>query len=199
MTTHPRRNGSHRQKDQSCKARPVIMRSGMTAFHRAAQTARSFSSRAPGMGTSGPNTLPLNNDKQHAHQARPKGQTKPQTFFKNRMSWHGQAIVRSSRSIKPSGGARRDRTDDLMLAKHALSQLSYGPTLAAGECMFAFGNCVTALPPEGAASATARRGSCRVSQSGERRCRRLRPEQRWWAWEDSNFRPHAYQARALTN
>src|SRR3954466_2292833 len=28
----------------------------------------------------------------------------------------------------PSGGARRDRTDDLMLAKHALSQLSYGPT-----------------------------------------------------------------------
>jgi hypothetical protein len=28
-----------------------------------------------------------------------------------------------------SGGARRDRTDDLMLAKHALSQLSYGPAL----------------------------------------------------------------------
>ncbi len=26
-----------------------------------------------------------------------------------------------------SGGARRDRTDDLVLAKHALSQLSYGP------------------------------------------------------------------------
>ncbi len=22
---------------------------------------------------------------------------------------------------------------------------------------------------------------------------------RWWAWEDSNLRPHAYQARALTN
>ena len=22
---------------------------------------------------------------------------------------------------------------------------------------------------------------------------------RWWAWEDLNFRPHAYQARALTN
>ena len=28
---------------------------------------------------------------------------------------------------KTPGGARRDRTDDLMLAKHALSQLSYGP------------------------------------------------------------------------
>ena len=28
-----------------------------------------------------------------------------------------------------SGGARRDRTDDLMLAKHALYQLSYGPNL----------------------------------------------------------------------
>ena len=30
-------------------------------------------------------------------------------------------------SARPHGGARRDRTDDLMLAKHALSQLSYGP------------------------------------------------------------------------
>ena len=52
-----------------------------------------------------------------------------------------------------SGGARRDRTDDLMLAKHALSQLSYGP---------------------------------------------LFHQQRWWARVDSNYRPHAYQACALT-
>jgi hypothetical protein len=29
--------------------------------------------------------------------------------------------------FRRNGGARRDRTDDLMLAKHALSQLSYGP------------------------------------------------------------------------
>jgi hypothetical protein len=29
-----------------------------------------------------------------------------------------------------AGGADRDRTGDLMLAKHALSQLSYSPTLA---------------------------------------------------------------------
>ena len=28
---------------------------------------------------------------------------------------------------KPAGGGERDRTDDLMLAKHALSQLSYAP------------------------------------------------------------------------
>ena len=31
------------------------------------------------------------------------------------------------------GGADRDRTDDLMLAKHALSQLIYGPIRAAGS------------------------------------------------------------------
>ena len=60
-------------------------------------------------------------------------------------------------SQKRLGGARRDRTDDLLLAKQALSQLSYGP------CW-----------------------------------KRVAPEE-WWAWEDSNFRPHAYQARALTN
>ena len=32
-----------------------------------------------------------------------------------------------STGASEAGGARRDRTDDLMLAKHALSQLSYGP------------------------------------------------------------------------
>ena len=32
-----------------------------------------------------------------------------------------------SHPMAGNGGARRDRTDDLMLAKHALSQLSYGP------------------------------------------------------------------------
>ena len=33
----------------------------------------------------------------------------------------------------PAGGARRDRTDDLLLAKQALSQLSYGPDAGHGS------------------------------------------------------------------
>src|SRR5436190_14792426 len=37
----------------------------------------------------------------------------------------GGCATRSRKAKR--GGARRDRTDDLMLAKHALSQLSYGP------------------------------------------------------------------------
>ena len=36
-------------------------------------------------------------------------------------------------SIARYGGARRDRTDDLMLAKHALYQLSYGPLIGAAQ------------------------------------------------------------------
>src|SRR6185436_5429159 len=43
-----------------------------------------------------------------------------EVMFRGRLSRH-------SRTSISSGGARRDRTDDLMLAKHALSQLSYGP------------------------------------------------------------------------
>ena len=41
----------------------------------------------------------------------------------------------SNRNCKAAkaGGARRDRTDDLLLAKQALSQLSYGPA-AGGKC-----------------------------------------------------------------
>src|ERR1700688_2760344 len=44
--------------------------------------------------------------------------------------------MQQRRSSIPSGGARRDRTDDLMLAKHALSQLSYGP-IPEDECFCA--------------------------------------------------------------
>ena len=43
----------------------------------------------------------------------------------SRKSLHSRTAA--GRRRPASGGARRDRTDDLMLAKHALSQLSYGP------------------------------------------------------------------------
>ena len=82
---------------------------------------------------------------------------------------------------RPAGGARRDRTDDLLLAKQALSQLSYGP-------------------------GHGRAGHSRVdSHAGRKAPRASRPDPKsthpprgWWAWVDSNYRPHAYQACALT-
>jgi hypothetical protein len=40
----------------------------------------------------------------------------------------GQRPARSPVCDRQSGGARRDRTDDLLLAKQALSQLRYGPS-----------------------------------------------------------------------
>jgi hypothetical protein len=43
--------------------------------------------------------------------------------------------------VTRSGGARRDRTDDLMLAKHALYQLSYGPIRAARTPLGVVGSC----------------------------------------------------------
>ena len=77
-------------------------------------------------------------------------------------------IEQRSRAPRENGGARRDRTDDLLLAKQALSQLSYGP----GE-------------------RTPHAQHCTERENMNARA--------WWAWEDLNFRPHAYQARALTN
>ena len=41
---------------------------------------------------------------------------------------HKAAEVQSRKAAGFHGGGRRDRTDDLMLAKHALSQLSYAPS-----------------------------------------------------------------------
>ena len=40
---------------------------------------------------------------------------------------HACAYIRRSISAELAGGANRDRTGDLLLAKQALSQLSYGP------------------------------------------------------------------------
>ena len=70
-----------------------------------------------------------------------------------------------------SGGARRNRTDDLLNANQALSQLSYGPDLARHA------PCLPFLQPLAAA---------RMDTAI------------WWAWIDSNYRPHPYQGCALT-
>ena len=37
------------------------------------------------------------------------------------------SVKTQTAETRKNGGARRDRTDDLLLAKQALSQLSYGP------------------------------------------------------------------------
>ena len=43
------------------------------------------------------------------------------------MSKNDNDDARAPRVLCCDGGGRRDRTDDLLLAKQALSQLSYGP------------------------------------------------------------------------
>ena len=71
-----------------------------------------------------------------------------------------------------NGGADRDRTGDLKLAKLALSQLSYGPSQ--GHKLWGL--------------------EVRIEFSSPGQVLR----ENWWAWDDSNVRPHAYQACALT-
>ena len=71
------------------------------------------------------------------------------------------------------GGADRIRTGDPLLAKQVLSQLSYSPIQIPGlRCQVS-----ALLMPD----------PCQLASEN------------WWAREDLNFRPHAYQARALTN
>ncbi len=75
---------------------------------------------------------------------------------------------------KPGGG-ERNRTVDLLLAKQALSQLSYTPIRSQ--------------------NADVRRQRVAMTDTRDLVFRLLN----WWAGEDLNLRPHAYQARALTN
>lgn len=91
----------------------------------------------------------------------PKTNTRrmPKSTLRDLSSPQRRHPVRSTRpathKAKDLGGGGRDRTDDPLLAKQVLSQLSYTPN------------------------------------SGGPRF--------WWAREDLNLRPHAYQACALTN
>ena len=89
------------------------------------------------------------------------------------------------------GGARRDRTDDLMLAKHALYQLSYGPSFPRSRVP------LSGSKPVDPTSVRPRFLLC-LKLRRMRPSKRLRREERWWAQADSNCRPHAYQACALT-
>lgn len=73
-----------------------------------------------------------------------------------------RTIPNQRRHHPQGGGGERDRTDDLLLAKQALSQLSYAPKPKA-------------------------------------RPRPRLPTRQWWAGQDLNLRPHAYQACALTS
>ena len=77
------------------------------------------------------------------------------------------------------GGAERDRTADPLLAKQVLSQLSYSPSSSITRRLIQVRQqSAPAIPINSLAII--------------RKCK-------WWAREDLNFRPHAYQACALTN
>jgi hypothetical protein len=84
------------------------------------------------------------------------------------------------------GGAERDRTDDLLLAKQALSQLSYSPQRLELQPK-------PATAPKGWSSSP---NPLQPPNRPQPKTRASRP--RWWARVDSNYRPHAYQACALT-
>ena len=101
-----------------------------------------------------------------------------------------------------NGGARRDRTDDLMLAKHALSQLSYGPKhLFAQRAKNATHRQMIATIIE-RCTAHMQRAPTAHRIEDPRTCKKEMPRATkskiWWAEEDLNLRPHAYQACALT-
>jgi len=82
------------------------------------------------------------------------------------------------------GGAERDRTADPLLAKQVLSQLSYSPSSSIASKH----RCLKVR--QQSASGTQR--SIRQPSTLIRICK-------WWARVDLNYRPHAYQACALTN
>ena len=73
-----------------------------------------------------------------------------------------------------NGGAERDRTADPLLAKQMLSQLSYSPNHL-------------------------KHPSGKTLRDQRRTIHTTIRKSKWWARVDLNYRPHAYQACALTS
>jgi hypothetical protein len=105
------------------------------------------------------------------------------------------------------GGAERDRTADPLLAKQVLSQLSYSPIQLDRHPDLTskrLGN-ITHQPIQvchpyrtiARRMAPSRRAGPKVRTARE--CKAIICVSKWWARVDSNYRPHAYQACALTN
>ena len=98
-------------------------------------------------------------------------------FFKDK--------VAASHQHQNLGGAERDRTADPLLAKQVLSQLSYSPIQVA---------------PQGYNQEIRQRLNHKSIQTTQiTGCAQKRKGKSWWARVDSNYRPHAYQACALTD
>src|SRR5690606_13419672 len=57
----------------------------------------------------------------------------PQTVFPSGRTCNQR--LKSNSPKRKNGGAGRDRTDDILLAKQALSQLSYGPVFLSACCI----------------------------------------------------------------
>ena len=95
-----------------------------------------------------------------------------------KLGFSSEDIIAVSLDTNRFGGAERDRTADPLLAKQVLSQLSYSP--------------ISSIARINPGSATFRISLIPSSQT-------LICISKWWAREDLNFRPHAYQACALTN
>ncbi len=92
--------------------------------------------KRPRKTTCGQSMHPINNVKQQTHRPRPIGNSNARYLSRNPRLPRLRQIPASNPSIKSRhqipaaprhGGAERDRTDDLLLAKQALSQLSYSP------------------------------------------------------------------------
>ncbi len=86
------------------------------------------------------------------------------------------------------GGAEEDRTPDLLRARQALSQLSYGPGGVIRKTNYhavIFENCPLA--------------ALRTHQTEAARQLPAMLTREWWVWVELNHRPHPYQGSALTN
>ena len=107
--------------------------------------------------------------------------------------------------LEPHGGARRSRTADLLRARQALSQLSYGPMRFTFHAILALGIVLklsrkSAFIP-GSKSQNFADWSIVVAPHiyNMQAAGIGRAAEFWWVWEDLNFRPHPYQGCALTN
>ena len=108
-------------------------------------------------------------------------------------------ILQSEIQDRMAGGGEGIRTPDPRVANAVLCQLSYTP-----EEEWLRGRDLNPRPlgyepNELPDCSTPRQSQLNAKPENGIRNQHCKIRNRWWAWVDSNYRPHAYQACALTN
>jgi hypothetical protein len=210
-TSHTRQTHTDRTHDHSCLAQRALNATAAVDGFSKSVTSRLPQSDRADRSTPRCAPEPIHHDKEQTHGQSPLPPGRQKRRSQASLRRHEQSTVHPTALTQTPdqtdhGGGGRDRTDDPLLAKQVLSQLSYTPIRSARHTRFGgdprpifCAPVLTAIRPLRSGARTSNVAAADAALTRQTKSVEQTDSEPWWAREDLNLRPHAYQACALTN